>query len=311
MTFVGVAFRLGLVLSALALAGCEGAAVTPPPAAPVAAAPAAAVSSESADLASYYGEVQAELLSQGLLRTDMGGPDTPFTEAMLTRNFLRIAFYEEYDHSLGGTTRREAAIPLTRWAIPVRVDLRFGASVPADVQVRDTQRVGAYLERLERLTGHPIGLSEKNADFTVFIADVDERRALGPVIAALMPELTPSQLASMTDMDRSTYCQVITQSNPSTSTYTGAVAVIPSEHPDLLLMSCIHEELAQALGLPNDSGLARPSIFNDDQEFALLTRQDEMMLKMLYSPELHPGMTEDEARPIVETLASRLVGGAS
>ena len=311
MGFGGSAVWLGLALAALALAGCDVAAIEPPPAVPVTVAPPAPASAESAALASYYGEVQAELLGQGLLRTDMGGPDTPFTDAMLTTNFLRIAFYEEYDRSLGGTTRAEASIPLTRWTIPVRVDLRFGASVPPEVQEADRRRIGAYLDRLKRLTGHPVGLSDKYANFTVFITDVDERRALGPTIAALMPELTPAQLTSMTDMDRNTYCQVITQSNPATFTYTGAIAVIPSEHPDLLLMSCIHEELAQALGLPNDSGLARPSIFNDDQEFALLTRQDEMLLTMLYAPELRPGMTEAEARPIVETLASHLIGGAS
>ena len=87
------------------------------------------------------------------------------------------------------------------------------------------------------------------------------------------------------------------------------MAVIPAEHPALMLQACLHEEIAQALGLPNDSNLARPSIFNDDQEFALLTRMDELMLKILYSPELHPGMTADEARPVVEVLATRLLDG--
>lgn len=311
MGFGGPVVRLGLALAALALAGCDVTAVTPPPVALVAEAPGAPISAQSAALASHYGEVQSELLAQGLLRSDMGGPDTPFTDTMLAKNFLRIAFYEEYDRSLGGTTRQEAAIPLTRWTIPARVSLRFGSSVPPDVRAVDTQRVASYLQRLARLTGHPVYLSDKNANFTILIADVNERRGAGPTIQGLMPELTPDQLASMTGMDRNTYCQVITQSNPESYTYTGAVAVIPSEHPDLLFMSCVHEELAQALGLPNDSGLARPSIFNDDQEFALLTGQDEMMLKMLYAPELHPGMTEAEARPIVEMLAGRLTGGAS
>ena len=62
-------------------------------------------------------------------------------------------------------------------------------------------------------------------------------------------------------------------------------------------LSCIHEEITQGLGLANDSPLARPSIFNDDEEFALLTPMDELMLKMLYSPRLSAGMTETEARP--------------
>ena len=56
---------------------------------------------------------------------------------------------------------------------------------------------------------------------------------------------------------------------------------------------------------------ARPSIFNDDEEFALLTGMDEAMLRILYNPLLVPGMTEAEARPIVFDLAARLTGGAS
>jgi hypothetical protein len=78
-----------------------------------------------------------------------------------------------------------------------------------------------------------------------------------------------------------------------------------------LHLSCLHEEIAQGLGLPNDSPAARPSIFNDDQEFALLTPMDEMMLKMLYNPALTPGMTADQARPIIDQLATALVGGDS
>ena len=69
--------------------------------------------------------------------------------------------------------------------------------------------------------------------------------------------------------------------------------------------------MTQGLGLPNDSPKARPSIFNDDEEFALLTDQDEMLLRILYSSELRPGMTAAEARPIVETLARRRTGGDS
>jgi len=71
-------------------------------------------------------------------------------------------------------------------------------------------------------------------------------------------------------------------------------------------LACIHEELAQSLGLPNDSKTARPSIFNDDQEFAFLTRQDELMLRILYDQALYPEMTAAEARPIVDMLASNL-----
>lgn len=70
--------------------------------------------------------------------------------------------------------------------------------------------------------------------------------------------------------------------------------------------ACIEEELAQGLGLANDSPYARPSIFNDDDEFATLTSMDEVMLQMLYDPSLRPGMTLDQARPYIYDIAKRL-----
>ena len=46
---------------------------------------------------------------------------------------------------------------------------------------------------------------------------------------------------------------------------------------------------------------------NDDEEFAYLTRHDELLLKILYDSRLRPGMTEAEARPIVLQIARELL----
>ncbi len=89
------------------------------------------------------------------------------------------------------------------------------------------------------------------------------------------------------------------------------MAVIRAENPGLLRLSCIHEELAQGLGLANDSPTARPSIFNDDEEFALLTTHDELLLRILYDRRLSPGMEAETARPVVNTIARELLGGES
>ena len=307
-----LSFQTAAVLAALlGIAACDSPAppVVAPPSLTVPPAPPLPETAESAAIRSYYGEVQMSLLSQGLLRTDAGGQDAPFTDRNLTENFLRIALYEEYARGEVTSIRNESPIRLLRWDKPVRVSVLFGASVPADRQAADRARVASYLARLSQVTGHPISLSDQNPNFWVHIASVDERAALGPFLARELSELTPTQIAGITTMSRDTFCQVLTQSDPATSTYVRAVAVIPSEQPDLLRLSCIHEELAQALGLPNDSNAARPSIFNDDEEFALLTAQDEMMLRILYNPALRPGMTEAEVRPVVQGLASRMMAG--
>ena len=312
---ISIACRAGVTALGLMLAGCAVApgpvvAVRPSPAPIVNPLPAAATESPaSAAARANYAQIQQALLSQGLMRTDTAPTDAPFTDRMLAENFLRIALYDEYDRRLGGTVRSEAPTQLQRWRGPVRVGLRFGASVPTARVAIDTARVSSYLARLARITGHPIYLDDAAPNFIVEIASVDERRALGPALTASLSQLTPAQIASITNMDVSTFCLVYAQSDGAGQSYARAFAVIPAEQPDLLRLSCIHEEIAQGLGLTNDSGAARPSIFNDDEEFALLTNQDELMLRILYDPALRPGMTEVEARPVVFSLAARLVGG--
>ncbi|NGM45282.1 DUF2927 domain-containing protein [Rhodobacter sp. SGA-6-6] len=284
-----------------------GTAPQPRPASPAPVAETA----KSAAARAYFAQVQQALLSQGLLRTDGGGQDTPFTDRMLAENFLKIALFDEYSRGPGGFVQSEAPSILRKWTGPVRVGLRFGPSVPLDRQATDRARVSSYLARLSQLTGHPISLSDSAPNFWIHVVSEDEREALGPTLQAALPGLSASDIADVTQMPRSTYCLVYALSEGNSGTYSRAVAVIRAEHPDLLRQSCFHEEIAQGLGLANDSPRARPSIFNDDEEFALLTRMDEMMLRILYSPALRPGMRIEEARPIVQKLAEGMLGGSS
>ncbi|MCX7286663.1 MAG: DUF2927 domain-containing protein [Rhodobacterales bacterium] len=301
---------LALVPAGLALAACELPAARPPaPPVPIASGPVVPTPA-SAAAASYYQQVQQSLLAQGLLRTDPGS-DIPFTDRILAENFMRIALYDEYRRGSGGFVREETESRLRRWEGPVRIGVRFGASVPLDRQATDRARIASFAARLSAVTGHPISIDDANPNFLIQIVSEDEREALGPRIRALLPNLSPGDVAGITAMPRTTYCLVYALSEGNSGAYTRAFAVIRAEHPDLLRLSCIHEELTQGLGLPNDSPRARPSIFNDDEEFALLTDQDELMLRMLYSPELRPGMSPAEALPIVESLARRLTGDDS
>ena len=296
----------------LALGACEGLGTgrpTSPPSAPIPAVPTAPTP-KSAAASRYYAQVQQVLLRESMLRTDPG-TDIPVSAEALTENFLRIALFHEFRRSNTGIVRGETETQLTRWTVPLRVSLNFGASVPADKQATDRARIASYLARLSRLTGQSIALSDAAPNFWVYIVSEDEREAMGPVLNGLGLDIRNDVIETITRMPPTTYCNVFGLSGSETHTYSAAVAVIRSENPDLLRLSCFHEEIAQAMGLPNDSPRARPSIFNDDEEFALLTDQDEMMLRMLYSPELRPGMTATEARPIVYSLARRLTGGDS
>lgn len=262
--------------------------------------PPAAPSANSEALRRYYRQVMADGMTRGLLRTDGGGPDTPYSAEMLVRNFEDIAFYNEY-------VRGDQ--PLRRWSEPVRIEARFGDDVDPAARTRDRNALIAYAARLSRVTGHSITVGRGRPNFHVFFVSDDGREAAVREMQRVEPRIDPETLDTIRNIPRSTYCLVVAlTSSDRSAVYSGAVALIRTEQPDLMRLSCIHEEIAQGLGLANDSPYARPSIFNDDDEFALLTSHDEDLLGMLYDPRLSPGMRIGQARPILRELAREATG---
>ncbi len=311
----GGIFRRSAAALALALvAGCAvapaPAPVTPEPRPPeVSRAIVPQPSAQSRALSLYYARLQNDLLARGLLRRDGGGPDTPFTDTMLARNFVQIALYDEYVAS-GGVIRAETTESrLRRWDGPVSMSIEFGASVPEAQRAGDAADIVRFANRLSRITGTPIRQSGRGANFHVLVLSEDDRRGFEPRLRELVPGIAESSVRAFMSIDRSTLCLVMAFSSGQGAGYSRAVALIRAEHPDLLRLSCIHEELAQGMGLANDSPAARPSIFNDDEEFGLLTTHDELLLRMLYDPRMRTGMTVDEAAPVSRTIAAELLGG--
>ncbi|MEM6759969.1 MAG: DUF2927 domain-containing protein [Pseudomonadota bacterium] len=273
------------------------AAQSPAPAAQTSAVP----SSESQALRAYFSAVQASQLRQGLLRRDGGGPDTPYTATMLARNFEQIAFFNEVSlpgRGAGSETR------LRRWAAPVRLKPVFGRTIPTEQRIQDRRDLRAFATRLDRVTGHPVSVGAAQPNFYVAFASEDDRAEVLDEIG----EALGVSLDVLGTLSRDTYCAVVTFGGDDGAAYQAAVALIRAENPALLRLSCIHEEVAQGMGLPNDSPSARPSIFNDDDEFALLTSHDEALLRMLYDEALRPGLRRDDARAIVLNLARQATG---
>ena len=268
-------------------------------------------SANSKALSSYYARVEAGLLAQGLLRRDGGGPDVPFSTRNLVDNFIRIALFEEYANIGGRIVAQQTASQLHRWQTPVRMTVEFGATVPEAQRVTDRRNISSYAARLSRISGLPLQMTDSDPNYHVFVVNEDERLALEPRIRQILPGISDAAVQAVVNMRRSTFCLVFAWDPRGTGGYSQAVAVIRGEHPDLMRLSCIHEELAQGLGLANDSPAARPSVFNDDEEFGLLTTHDEMLLRMLYDRRLRPGMSAAQARLQAEIIASELLGAAS
>lgn len=319
--FAGSKFGKGLGLAALlSLAACEVATPPPPSTSPPSRpaglvqpiAPAAPPvrldrSDVSRALSVHFQRLQNDLLARGLLRTDGGGPDTAFTDTILARNFVRIALFDEFVATPTGLRAQPTISRLRRWETPVRFTVEYGNTIPQDQRVEDDRHVRNFVSRLSRVTGHPMSVEDSDPNFHVLILNEDDRAGYEDRLRALVPGIDSTSVRAFMDVPRDTLCLVLAFSLDGSPEYSQAVALIRGEHPDLMRLACVHEELAQGLGLANDSPRARPSIFNDDEEFGLLTTHDELLLKMLYDDRLQTGMTAAEAAPVARVIAAELM----
>jgi len=259
----------------------------------------------SAELAAYYAKMQDTFQERGLLKTIRSVPSSAMKTDGLQRDFLEIALKSEYGNGLSASGSR-AAKPLLRWEDPVRLQVVFGASVDKAQRIRDLKAISNYTNTLARVTRHPMAMNPNKPNFHVLVVNEGERRSLSKTLPKLVPGISPALLRNISRMGRDHLCIVVAEPHADRSKgFKRAVAILRAEHPDVMRASCMHEELAQGLGLSNDCRDAWPSIFNDDQEFAFLTRRDEVLLKMLYDPQLRSGMTAREVSRLLPAITAR------
>ncbi len=273
------------------------------PAALAAMLAAAAVLAGCADRpsAADYSAYESNLRAKGKLRVEAAAADAPFDAGDLARNFQRISLNREADATRPGGDDNLVPSPLRRWHGPLRYRLRGAGVTPAD-----RAEVAALMARIGRLTGLDIAAAEEGANFLILITTPEERDRVGAALAESAPRFARTfrywrdrpELVCVAD-------NIFLRDDPNR--IGAAMVVIGDETRGLLRRACLHEELVQALGPANDHAAVRPSIFNDDGEFALLTRHDELLLRIHYDDRLEPGMSAAEAMPLVRRIARALV----
>lgn len=271
------------------------------------AAPGSITDPNISSLAGYYNQMQAQLVGRGYLRQNRNaGSDVD--AATLARNFMAIAMSSEYTLTANGPSGSGGAAPLRRWEEPIRIGLRFGASVGAAQRRADISAVRGVAQRLQRASLHPVSVTQGDPNFFVLVLNDTERANARPLLAQIAPNLSRGATNAITRMRRNTFCMVIATPAPDPAQgYVQAIAVVRAELPPLMRQSCIEEELAQGMGLCNDSDAARPSIFNDDEEYGVLTRHDEMLLRMLYDDNLRPGMSPAQVGRRIDQIAAAVL----
>ncbi|MEM7742515.1 MAG: DUF2927 domain-containing protein [Pseudomonadota bacterium] len=237
---------------------------------------------------------ERQTISNGNLRTDRDPVDAPYTNRDLLRHFDLIAFGVEPDIN-DGRTRLDR---VERWEEPIRWWL-FANGAEQGAARREVNETFA---RIATATGLDIA-EASSADISNidiwFLGpdDYDPAKSWArQVLGAEEEDLIESfrTFGNIPCMGR-----ILTRSVPGEGGPAGAhlyaLILIRTGFSDLFRLSCIEEELVQATGLGNDDDSVRPSIFNDDEEFALLTRHDEWLLRLLYHPRLQAGMPYERA----------------
>ncbi|WP_300513955.1 DUF2927 domain-containing protein [Aliiroseovarius sp.] len=262
--------------------------------------------SGNSGLRTYYKGIERQLLSRGYLRRDRR-PGRLAPED-LARNFMAIAMRSEYSLNGGGLSRSGREAPLRRWEKPVRIGVHFGASADAKQRAADLSAVRKVASRLQKASRHPVAVADSAVNFHILVLNDQERGGVKPFLREIAPTLSSAARNAILRMPPNVFCMVVAIPGKSRlEGYQQAIAVVRSEHPPTMRQSCMEEELAQGMGLANDSPEAWPSIFNDDEEFGVLTQHDELLLRMLYDDSLRPGMNASAVAGKVSLLAQALL----
>ena len=264
---------------------------------------AAFAAETSRQLRQRYDHLATGLIAKGLLRTDGDSKSPRATPEALTELFNSLAFYDEYEPSRGFQPAQSRPTALSKWQRPVKINLHFGPSLNPETRVTATKFLSDYAAQLSNITRHPIELTTELGNFHVVVVDEVHRMNMVQKLRKKDVLVPPNIQQIIQQMPADIHCMVLTLSaRHSPHIHEQALAVIRAEHPPVLKKACFHEEIAQGLGLHNDNPAAHPSIFNDDDEFALLTEQDALLLRILYDPRLPAGIELHEAQPILKQL---------
>ena len=264
---------------------------------------AAFATETSRQLRQRYDHLATGLIAKGLLRTDGGSKSPRATPEALIELFNSLAFYDEYEPSSGFQPAQATPTALSKWQRPVKINLHFGPSLNPETRVTDTKFLSDYAAQLSNITRHPIELTTELGNFHVVVVDEVHRMNMVQNLRKKDVLVPPNIQQIIQQMPADIHCMVLTLSaRHSPHIHEQALAMIRAEHPPALKKACFHEEIAQGLGLHNDNPAAHPSIFNDDDEFALLTEQDALLLRILYDPRLPAGIELHEAQPILKQL---------
>ena len=211
------------------------------------------------------------------------------------RYFDIVAFGNEF------TGKRFARV--RKWADPIRIGLQ--GKYPEYFELFVLQQI---LD-LQQLTNHRIELyySPTLQRKKLLPSDFDQKKT-NVILFYLPRDKISDAVTKYFDNDPAQVAAIVKSSTCFAKFFTrrdeirAAIAVFPAEHPKDFMRACVVEELMQILGLPNDSATVEASIFNDHSQHFELTKNDRMLVQVLYDPRITFAMPRQQALRLARTI---------
>ncbi|WP_435168737.1 DUF2927 domain-containing protein [Falsirhodobacter sp. 1013] len=206
------------------------------------------------------------------------------SNAEMARDFLDLSFAMESGSALPVMSRFEG--PIT---------VGFRGKVPATAQV-DLDRV---LSRMRNEAKLNIRRVSGPAEVVIEFVPTEALHGIAPTAACfVVPNIGSFEDYGKNLRNRDLDWSRLTERRQ-------AAIFIPSDESPQEIRDCLNEELAQSVGPLNDLYRIPDTIFNDDNFLSVLTGFDMLMLRIYNAPEMHTGMTREEAARVVPTLLRR------
>ena len=230
---------------------------------------------------------------------------------VLLKHFETIVFGSEIKGVAGATK-------IQKWMSPIRVSVTAmqgqmlnnesgGRELKLSYVRPDPVHVGMirkHLTELVKLTGTTSEKTDKaNGKPANFMIRFVPRLAMGQPF--LDPNVDPKILARLAEPG---VCYFVTRAIRSGAMFR-ALIVVNAALPPAQMDTCILEEMTQAMGLPNDSDVVTPSIFNQASSQRELSDSDKIILRALYDRRLPAGTPASDAANIARDLLRDYAGG--
>lgn len=219
-------------------------------------------------------------------------------------HFESVVFGSEYE----GVA---AATQIQKWVGPVRIGVN---AMTGEVKPKADGGRELKLKRV-RPSANQIALVRKHLTTLVKMTSVKneaaDKKANKPanLVIRFLPRLAMGQPFVAKEIDpkllsklgNAGVCYFVTSSIRSGAMFRGLIVVNNQLPPDQM-DACLLEELTQAFGMPNDSDIVSPSIFNQKGQLSSLSKIDIAMIKTLYDRRLPAGTPRKDAMRLARSI---------